>query len=126
MAELTKAEYHRLVLEHETGRARVLGRVEATFDALRDDRELVHLLRVQAWARHDPSLVIKQVAGELRGAPDGWPPSVENPGEHVARAIVERRDAFIESNLGTTPTAEREPSVTPSVERFRQMIGGES
>ena len=68
---ITSAEYHRLVLERETGRARLLGQIEATFEGLRTDTEFVSLVRAQAWMQHDPTLVIRQEAGEVRGAPDG-------------------------------------------------------
>lgn len=49
-----------------------------------------------------------------------------DPDEHVAADVAARRDSYIDKTLGQRETAEQEPAATPSVSRFRQMVGDET
>lgn len=80
-------------------------------------------LRAKAWARHDPSLVLTMKEGKISGVPDGWPPSVPDPAEHVAADIAARRDAHIEKLFGrTVETETRQIEDSPSVRRLREVM----
>lgn len=91
--------------------------------ALSADPEHAELLRARAWARHDPSLVLTLKDQRVSGLPDGWPPSVPDPAEHIAADIVARRDAHIERLFGqTTQTETRQIEDSPSVRRLRELM----
>ena len=57
-----------------------------------------------------------------RGVPDGWPDGVDGD-ETIEADLDARRDAYIEKTFGRRETTAREPEATPSVSRFRDMIG---
>jgi hypothetical protein len=102
--------------------ARLVGRVEAHFDCLAEDPTHRELLRARAWLRHDPSLVATRAGDAVKGVPEGWPETVSDPDEHVAADVAARRDAYIERIVGQTE--KKTPiSASPSVERFRQLVG---
>lgn len=113
----------RRVARADINLSRLAGRVEAAYDRLADDPAHRELLRAGAWLRHDPSLGVTYDGRAVRGLPEGWPESVPDPDGHVVADIAARRDAHLERLLGRREEAAPEPEVTPSVGRFRQMIG---
>ncbi len=111
--------------EAEAKVARLVGRTEAHFDNLRDDRVYTELLRAKAWLRHDPGLVVTRDPDNPsmpRGVPSGWPEGVDGD-ETIDADLVARRDAYIETTFGHRKTSGPGPEVTPLVSRFRHMIG---
>ena len=121
--ERRRANVERELAEVNAKRARLIGQIEGRFDTLSEDKVFVDALRVQAWMRARPELVITSDDTGLKGAPDGWPESMPDPEAYISEEISRRRDAYIESKFGQTETTMREPSVTPSVSKFREMAG---
>lgn len=123
--ELYKELYENQVklTENEAKMARLVGRAEGAFDNLRNDGHLVDTLRVQAWMRARPELVVQQDGLAYKGVPDGWPATVPDPDEYVAEQIAQRRDNYIASTFGAAGTNVPDPAPTPSVTRFRKLAG---
>jgi hypothetical protein len=96
-------------------------RADIIADLVTDD-EFTRLVRAQAWRRHSPDTPI---ARDFSDMPDGWPPSVEDPGAYLLGQIRERVDPAIDAFLGpsTTPTAEPHAEATPSVEKLQSIVG---
>jgi hypothetical protein len=103
--------------------ARLIGRVESAYDRLVDDPVHRELIRAKAWLHHDPTLIVSYDGSAVKCVPDGWPESVPDPEEHVASDVAARRDSYIDTTLGRGETTGPGPTATPSVERFRHMIG---
>ena len=109
--------------ENEAQRSRLIGRIEGAYDHFIDDPVHRELLRARAWLRNDPSLVMTYDGSKVEGAPNGWPETVANPDEHVAADIAARREAHVERLNSRPSTSSTEPTVSPSVARFREMTG---
>ena len=103
--------------------ARLIGKVEAQFDHIAEDPTHRELIRARAWLRHDPSLVATYNGSAIYGVPNGWPETVADPDAHVVADVAARRDAYIERLFGHQHETLSNHSASPSVERFREIVG---